>query len=409
MHPLTLTLLLAAGPADWPEFRGPTAQGHAAGHPPAEWGPDRNVAWKVPVPPGWASPVVAGGRVYLSAAGPDGDGPKPDQLLRVLALDLETGRTVWDREVFRQSGGSAPRIHAKNSHASPTPVVAVGRVYAHFGHAGTACLAAADGAVVWATRELAYEPVHGNGGSPVLVGDKLIFSIDGADRQAVVALDAATGKLAWETPRDAKPARPFSFGTPLVIDAAGRRQVVSAGSSVVMSLDPATGKELWRVRYGRGYSVVPRPVFAGGLVVVCTGYDAPTVIAVRPDGTGDVTDTHVAWTAKKNAPLNPSPLAVGESLYTVSDAGVLSCLELRTGNVLWTERVGKAFSASPVYAGGRVYLLAEDGTATVFTPGPAYQPVATNKLGERALASPAVAGDALLVRTDKHLWKIAGK
>jgi outer membrane protein assembly factor BamB len=408
---LTLTLALTPSAADWPQFRGPTQQGHAdaGADPPTEWGPGKNVAWRTEVPgQGWSSPVVAGGRVFLTTAVPRGDGPRPDQSLRAVALDAASGKVVWDVEVFRQDGASAPPIHSKNSHASPTPVVDGDAVYVHFGHMGTARLSAKDGSKVWATQELRYAPVHGNGGSPVPAGGRLVFSIDGADRQEVVALDPASGKVAWRTPRDARPAKAFSFSTPLVITVNGREQVVSVGSDVAMGLDPATGTEYWRVKFS-GYSIVPRPVYAGGLVFFSTGYDTPVLYAVRPDGTGDVTATHVAWTSKKGAPRNASPLAVGDALYTVTDGGLLTCFDAKSGKERWNEGLGGAYTASPLYAGGRAYLLSEDGTGTVFTPGPGYDPVATNKLGERALASPAAAGKALYIRTAKAVYRIEGK
>jgi len=178
---------------------------------------------------------------------------------------------------------------------------------------------------------------------------------------------------------------------------------------VVMSLEPKSGKEIWRASYGSGYSVVPRPVFANGLVYVCTGYNTPTLVAIKPDGTGDVTGTHVAWTVKRNVPHNPSVLAVGDALYMVSDAGVLSCLDGKTGAERWTERVEKAYSSSPMLANGLIYLLSEDGTTTVFKPGDSYEAVATNKLGEKTQATFGVDGDALLLRTEKALYRIEKK
>lgn len=407
---LALTLALPAY-ADWPQFRGAGQQGHApdGANPPTEWGPTKNVAWRTEIPgTGWSSPVVAGGKVFLTTAVPQGDGPKPDQSLRAVALDAKTGKIVWDVEVFRQEGASAPGIHSKNSHASPTPLVDGDAVYVHFGHMGTAKLNAKDGSKVWATRELKYAPVHGNGGSPVLAGGKLVFSIDGADRQSVIALDPATGKVAWETPRAASPAKAFSFCTPLVITVNGREQVVSVGSDVVMGLDPAAGKEVWRVKFS-GYSIVPRPVYAAGLVFFSTGYDNPVLYAVRPDGAGDVTATHVAWTSKKGAPRNASPLAVGDALYCVSDSGLVTCFDAKTGKERWSEGLGGAYTASPLLAGGRAYLLSEDGTGTVFKPGGEYDAVAANKLGERSLASPAADGNALYVRTAKAVYRIEGK
>ncbi|QJW94586.1 PQQ-like beta-propeller repeat protein [Frigoriglobus tundricola] len=417
MHRFVLCIALVPGPAcalaaaDWYQFRGPDGQGHSDATLATEWGPRKNVTWRKELPGlGWSSPTAVGGKIYLTTAVPRGDTNPPDHALRVLCLDAGTGAILWDQEVFVEDGKTAPKPHGKNSHASPTPVVADGMVYAHFGHLGTACLKAADGSVVWANKELKYNSVHGNGGSPVLAGKFLVFSIDGTDKQAVVALDKATGKVAWQTPRENKTgANPFSFSTPLVVSAAGRTQLISAGSGVVMALDPTTGKEFWRVSYGSGYSVVPKPVFANGLVYVCTGYNSPTLLAIKPDGTGDVTKTHVAFTVKKNAPLNPSLLAVDDALYMVSDTGVLSCLDAKTGAERWNERVEKAYSASPLYAGGRIYLLSEDGTATVFKPGATFDEVAKNKLGEKALASFGVAGTALLLRTEKALYRIETK
>ncbi|MDY3558701.1 PQQ-binding-like beta-propeller repeat protein [Gemmata sp. JC673] len=400
---LALALAPALRAADWFQFRGPDGSGHAEAKLPTEWGPKTNVTWRKEVPGvGWSSPVVAGGRVYLTTAVPQSGGYS----LRAVCLDAKTGGTVWDVEVFKQ-GANAPKIHSKNSHASPSAVVEDGRVYVHFGHLGTACLDAKEGTKVWATQELAYKPVHGNGGSPIVAGKHLIFSIDGTDKQAVIALDKTTGAVAWQTPRSLKTGvNPFSFSTPQIITVKGREQLISAGSGSVLSLDPATGKELWRATYGAGYSVVPKPVFANGLVYVCTGYNTPNLIAIKPDGTGDVTATHVAFTVKKNVPHNPSVIAVGDALYMVSDSGTLTCLDAKTGAERWMERVGGNFSASPLCANGLIYLLDEAGTATVFKPGDSYDEVAKNKLGERALASFGVDGDALLVRTEKALYKI---
>lgn len=397
--------------ADWYQFRGPTGQGHADGKDlPTEWSAGKNIAWQTDIPGlGWSSPVVVAGKVYLTTA------VKSDSSLslRVLRLDAKAGKIDWDRQVFAHDPKKAGPSHNKNSYASPTPWIEGDRMYVHFGHLGTACLNTADGSPVWTAR-LPYSPVHGNGGSPVVAGDKLIFSIDGTDKQEVVALDKATGKVAWETPRNAKPKKGFSFTTPLLITVNGREQVISAGSDVVMALDPKTGKELWRVRYD-GYSVVPRPVFGNGLVYVCTGYDNPGLYAIRPDGTGDVTDTHVAWTVKKNSmPRNVGPVLIGDALYAVSDAGLLSCLDAKTGAERWTETLGRPHTASSVYAGGLVYLLAEDGTATVFRPGSGYDEVARNKPLDsgakyQALASYAVDGNALFLRTAKALYRIEKK
>ena len=195
---------------------------------------------------------------------------------------------------------------------------------------GTACLDP-DGNVLWRNNDLHYAPVHGNGGTPVLVDGALIFSCDGSDKRFVVALDCRDGHVLWKKDRTEHPEKGFSFGTPLVIEVAGRKQVVSTGSNVVAAYDPKTGEEIWRVRY-EGYSVVPRPVYGDGLVFLSTGFDSPKLLAIRPDGTGDVTDSHVAWTSNKNAPNSPSPLLLGDELYMVSDGGILTCLDAKTGD-----------------------------------------------------------------------------
>ena len=390
---------------DWPEFRGPTGQGHATTTQlPLEWSSTQNVAWKQPVPGrGWSSPSLAGGRLFLTSA--VGEGGESKRSLRALCLDEPTGKILWDVALFDQDASAAPRIHAKNSHASPTPLVADGRVYVHFGHQGTACLDL-NGKVIWKNTELSYSPVHGNGGSPILVGDKLVFSCDGGSNPFIVALDKSTGKVIWKTPRVTAAKKTFSFSTPLLITAAGKQQIISPGSGAVCAFDPQSGKEIWRARYGEGYSVIPRPVLGHGMIFIGTGYDTPIVMAIRVDGTGDVTDTHVAWTLKKGAPNTPSLLLVGAEVYMVSDGGIASCVDAKTGTVHWQERVGGNYSASPIYANGRIYFQNEEGIGVVVKAGQEFQKLSSNDLGERTLASYAVANDAFYIRTEQHLFKV---
>lgn len=396
--------MLVAGVAraeDWPEFRGPTGEGHsAADNLPLEWGKDKNKVWQQDIPGlGWSSPVVVQGRVYLTTAVP----VKGDFSLEALCLDAKTGAILWEKEVFRENGKTAPAIHSKNSHASPTPLVHDGRLYVHFGHMGTACLDLA-GKILWRNNELKYNPVHGNGGTPIFVDDKLIFSCDGGDQAFVAALDRATGKQAWRTDRRTDPVKKFSFSTPLLITVNGKKQVISPGSEAVMAYDPANGHEIWRVRY-RGYSVIPRPVYGHGLLFISTSYDSPTLLAIRPDGAGDVTKSHIAWSNRQNAPHTPSVLLVGDELYMVSDDGVASCLDAKTGKVHWHERLGGEFSASPVHAAGRIYFQSEDGVGIVVKAGKQFELLARNPLNERTLASYAIADDALFIRTDKRLYR----
>jgi outer membrane protein assembly factor BamB len=403
---LTQICLLQLQSAEWTQFRGPEGNGHAvATGIPLQWSDSLNVTWKQAIPgQGWSSPVVSDGTIYLTAAVPVDD-HEGDFSLRLLSFSAKTGEQLNSVEIFYQEAANAPKIHSKNSHASPTPIIDGDRVYVHFGHQGTACVSR-EGKILWKTQELAYAPVHGNGGSPIIVDDLLIFSCDGAQDPFVVGIEKATGKLRWKTPRKSDVSRKFSFTTPILIDVEGARQLISPGSGEVSALDPQTGEELWRVDYGDGYSVIPKPVFANGLVFICTGYNRPNLLAIRPDGRGDVTETHVVWQTDRQAPHTPSLLVVGDELYMVADKGVASCLDTQTGKLYWEERLGGNYSASPLYVDGRIYFQSEDGDTTVIAPGREYHKLATSQLGEQTLASYGVVDNALLIRSEKHLYRI---
>lgn len=401
-----LVLLVQAAevrPDDWPEFRGPTGQGTVTnGNPPITWSDTKNVTWKQPIPgKGWSSPIVAGGRIFMTTAIELDDG---DLSLHAFCHDSATGKRLWDREIFRQDGKTAPKIHQKNSHASATPTFADGRVYVHFGHVGTACLDT-DGKLIWRTTELKYPPVHGNGSSPIVVDNALIFHADGASDAFVAALDRATGKVLWKTDRPVDAPKKFSFCTPLLIEVGGQRQLICPGSDIVSALDPKTGKEIWNVRYS-GYSVVPRPVYGHGLIFMSTSFDNPVLMAIRPGGQGDLTTTNVAWTFRKNMPQTPSMLLIGDEHYTISDKGFASCFDAKSGKLHWQERVGGNFSASPIYANGRIYLQSEEGVGTVLKAGKQFEVLSRNPLNERSLASYAAVGDALIIRTESNLYRI---
>jgi outer membrane protein assembly factor BamB len=408
---LSLSIVLVAVAAraeDWPQFRGPSGQGHSAERGvPFEWSETRNVIWKTPVPgSGWSSPVVAGGRVWVTAATDQGGASNRPATasLRALAFDVETGRELLNVEVFRIN--RTGDINPKNSRASPTPIVDGDRVYVHYGTDGTAALTTS-GQIVWKAR-FEYEAMHGNGGSPVLYGDLLILSCDGADTAFVVALDKQTGKVRWKTQRR----RPFdqAYSTPLVIRVGDRDELVSVGAYRAAAYDPLTGREIWRVGYPvnfpEGFSNVIRPVYGDGLVFISGGFNEPSFFAVGADGTGDVTKTHVAWTLKRGAPLTPSPLLAGDELYLVNDTGILYCLNPKTGDAYWQQRLGGNYSASPIFADGRIYFLSEDGVATVIAPGKAFRKLATNELDGATLASMAVSGASIFIRTGTHLYRI---
>ena len=260
-----------------------------------------------------------------------GSGARGEVSLRALAFDLDSGRELVNVEVFRVKYPRA--INEKNSRASATPVLEGDRVYVHFGADGTAALTTT-GEIVW-KAQFPYESQHGGGGSPVLHGDLLIFNCDGSNDAFVVAVDKATGKVRWKT--DRRQPADQAYTTPLAIRVGDKDQIVSVGAYRAAAYDPQSGKEIWRVSYADGFSNVPRPVYGHGLVYIATGFQQPTLIAVRADGTGDVTSSHVAWTLRRGAPLTPSPLLVGDELYIVSDSGIASCLDAKSGTVQLAE------------------------------------------------------------------------
>ncbi len=391
---------------EWFEFRGPTGQGHSTAKDlPVEWSPTEHVIWKTNIPGvGWSSPIVVDNKIYVTTAVSEESEKSPDQSLRLVCLDLDSGEILWNKEVFHQTKETAQRIHGKNSHASPTPISDGKFIYVHFGTHGTACLTL-DGKELWKTNELKYQMQHGNGGSPIIVDDKLVIICDGRGSNFIVALDRKTGKIVWKTERNVTGRKKFSFGTPLLITVNGKKQIVAPGTDVISGHSPQDGKEIWHLNY-TGYSVIPRPIYEHGLIFVTTSYDRPSLLAIRPDGKGDVTDTHLAWSNKSQIPHTPSLTVVGNELYTISDKGIAQCFDAKTGKLIWKERVGGNFSASPLDANGKIYFQSEDGETTVIEAGKKYKELGRNDLKERTLASYAVAGDTLLIRTKKQLYRI---
>ena len=395
--------------ADWPQFRGPGGQGHSdATNLPLTWSETENIKWKVPVAGlGWSSPAIQGDQIWITSAVDDG------KTLHAIALDRATGKSLHDVTIFELAKPGP--VHSKNSHASPTPLIEGDRVYVHYGAHGTACLKT-DGTVVWKTQDLKHDHRHGPGGSPVIFEDLLILNCDGSDIQFVVALDKNTGEIRWKKKREhigedrltGKSNVPMSYTTPLLTEINGTIQLLSSGADSIVSYNPRNGEEYWWFRYD-GYSNVPRPVVGKGLVFISSGYDQPEFYAVKVDGTGDVTESHLGWNMKKAAPLNPSPLLVGDELYLISDNGIATCLDAVSGTKHWQERIGGNFSASPTLADGKIYLLDEDGKTTVLAPGKKYEVLATNTLEGRTLATPAMVDHSVFLRTDTHLYRLEKK
>ncbi|MFM8288394.1 MAG: PQQ-binding-like beta-propeller repeat protein, partial [Planctomycetaceae bacterium] len=289
---------------------------------------------------------------------------------------------------------------------SPTPLVRDGAVYVHFGAQGMARLSATTGQLDWLCTDFDYPPMHGNGGSPVLHSGKLIVACDGSSKPFVLAIDAQTGKVAWRTPRSVEARVSHSFVTATVAIVDGQPQVLAPGPDHCAAYDIGTGRELWRVK-APGWSVVPQPTIGHGLAIYNHDYDNPELMAVRLGGKGDITESHIAWRLKRGAPSTPSPVLVGEELFFVSDNGIASCINAKTGETHWTERLGGNFSASPIHVNDRILMLNENGLATWLAVGRKFEILGTNELPGRTLATPAFSRGAMYLRTDELLYKIA--
>ena len=403
---------------DWPQFRGPGGQGHSSAKGLAiTWSETANIRWKRAIEgTGWSSPVIQNNQIWLTSASEKG------KSLVVICLDRATGRQrhhISPFSVVTPVGAQARksalelyvagivRLHPKNSYASPTPIIQGNRVFVHFGPYGTACLGT-NGKVIWKTR-LPHKTYYGPSSSPVLIDDLLIVQCHGTDVRFVTALDKNTGRARWTRTHEARSSKRKSHNsesTPLVIQTASGRQLICNVAGHVLAYEPLTGKSLWSVRQLENYAQVPRPVFGHNLVFTAGGYFSPVVFAIRPDGAGDITESHVVWSVRKAVPNNPSLLLVRDELYMVSDKGVASCLDARTGTLRWRERLGGNFSASPIFADDRIYFFSEEGITTVLAPGRNFRKLATNKLDGRIMASPAISGTAIYLRTDQHLYCI---
>lgn len=418
---------MAAAEDAWPQFRGPDGQGNApAANPLLEFSNTKNTRWRTPLEGrGWSSPVVSEGHVWLTTAISQAATPeetaqklKGDPMagikevagsveFKALCLDFDTGRIIHSIALSKTSDPEP--INPMNSYASPTPTISDGKVYCDFGNYGTWCLDAMTGEKVW-HRQVAVDYSVGPGSSPLVVGNHLILVCDGVDQQFVLALDKNTGDEVWRTARPPMRATNVEFkkaySTPLVVTTEGKMQLIVPGAQWICGYAPETGEEIWRIDHGDGFSVSPRPIQAGDFVVFSTGYMRPELVAVRTDGQGDVSATHIAWRASRGAPTKPSPIVVDDRIFVVSDQGVLTQLRSEDGSIAWQERLGGNYSASPINAGGRLYFCSHEGDVTVLEAGTEFRTLAKNELGSQIMASPAVIGNDLLLRTDDALMRI---
>ena len=401
----------------WPMFRGSRGNGSVAdARLPLLWSETNNVRWKIAIPHvGWSTPVVQGDQVWVTSATEKGTN------FFAFCVDVKTGKLLFEKQLFH-ADAPEPLGNGVNCYASPSPAIEPGRVYVHFGSYGTACLDTVTGEVLWKREDLKCRHYRGPGSSVILYRDLLILTFDGVDVQYLIALDKRTGKTVWKSDRTTvwndldekgQPKRDGDFrkgfATPLVIDVSGKAQLISPGSSMLYAYEPATGKEIWRVR-NTEHTPAVSPVFGGGVVLAVTGHGAAEMRAIRPDGTNDVTDSHVVWrVAGKDVPLTPSPVVLDGLLYMLSDNGIMTCLETGSGKTVWREPVGGNCLASPILDGERIYIFSVSGKTTVIRAGRSFEKLAENRLDSGFMASPAVAANSLILRTKTHLYCVEAK
>ena len=422
LKPLSVLLIgLASGPtllrADWPDFRGPKGDGHANAKPvglPLTWSETNNITWKTEIHDrGWSAPVIMGDQIWMTTATEKGH----DYF--AVAVDKKTGKILFDEKIFHTDNPEPLGNGASmNCYATPSSVIEPGRVYVHYGSAGTACLDTKSGKVLWKRDDLPCRHYRGASASPILFENLLILTFDGADLQYTAALDKQTGATVWKTNRsvvwndEGVPGQMAkdgdlrkSHGTPLIATVAGKPQLISVGAKASYGYDPRTGDELWRVEYN-DWSSAPRPLFENGVAYIVTGLTKKELWAVKPDGRGNVTDSHVLWKLNTRVGKYASPLLVNGLIYTAAEESFVTCVDAADGQVVWTERIGGKYAASPIYADGRLYLFSQDGSTTVLNPGRKLEVLATNKLDNGFMACPAVDGKALILRTKTHLYRV---
>jgi len=402
---LTSTLCLAtrllADDSTWPEFRGPSGDGIAADAD-LPIAIDKSVVdWRTAIHgKGWSSPVVWKNQIWLTTATEDG------KRMSVMCIDRASGKIVHDKVLIENEEPSF--CHPMNSYASPTPAIKDGYVYVHFGAYLTACLETTNADVIWQRRDFECDHFRGPASSPILYDGKMFVAFDGIDVQYVVALDAQTGETVWRQKRRIDYGTDVgdqmkAYGTAEVINVNGQDQLVYPSAAATIAYDPQTGGEIWTVYHG-GMNASARPILAGSTLLLTNGQGV--MVAVRMGGEGNITDSNVVWSSNKSVAKRSSPIVVDEFIFMVTDDGILTCRELATGEIVWRKRLSGTFAASPVYAKGRLYFFNMDGEILTLLPLRSYSPLAETALGDGFMASPAVVGNQMILRSKSMLYCI---
>jgi outer membrane protein assembly factor BamB len=393
---------------NWPGFRGPTRQGISnEKNVPTKWSETSNIVWKTSIDGiSWSSPIVFGDRVFVTTATEEGAS------FHLLCLDRKTGAVLWDRQVLRQKPGHKQQL---NSYASSTPVTDGKNVYI-VAFDGNIAAVSTEGETVWMYRDFVYFSEHGLGVSPILYKELLIVAFDPSssgpdtklgwqkpwDKAVILALDKNTGKVRWEGKRGLSR---IAHVSPQILTVNGKDQLISSAGDVIQGFDPDTGERIWTIS-SPGEGVVPSVVVGEGMIFTASGFGDSAIRVVRAGGKDDVTATHIAWESPDDVTKIPSMLYIKPYLYLVTEAGVAKCFKAATGEVIWRERLGGRFSASPVWADGKIYFISEKGTTTVIQEGAEFKILAKNELNETCKASPAISQGNIFIRSEKHLYSI---
>lgn len=407
-----ISVVTAKQGGNWTHFRGSNMDGHASvNEVPLAWNDSLNVVWKTPVKGlGWSSPVIFDDQIWLTSATRDG------KEMYALCFDLKTGKQLASLTLFTPV--EIQRIHSTNSYATPTPCIAEGFVYVHFGGFGTACIDTKTFKTVWKREDLQCEHMQGPASSVILYKELLIVHLEGTSNPYVIALNKHTGETVWKSTRPAdvydkvEPVYRKSYQTPIVITVNGRDLLISNSAQMCFAHDANTGEVIWTVYYGYD-STVSQPLYYNGLVYVNSGWifleNTPSftrLYAINPEGKGDVTQTHVKWIYEDLVPQIPTPVIVDGKMYMVHDRGMASCIDAQTGTLIWKHQLNGNFNASPVYAGGYIYFFNVKGECTIVKPGENYSGIARNMIGETVKATPAFVDSGMILRTEKNLYLI---
>lgn len=400
---------------NWTHFRGSDLNGISADQKaPVSWNDSTNIIWKANIEgSGWSSPIVFGNQVWVTSASDNG------KQMWGICLDFNSGKQIYKIDLFQPD--SVQSKHSINTYATPTPCIENGYVYFHFGTYGTTCIDTNNGKVVWKRTDLNCDHVQGPGSSPILYKNLIILHLEGVDVQYLIALDKNTGKTVWKTNRPIEvyekltPIGKKAYITPIIVNVNGKDLLISNGSAVCIAYNPENGEEVWRFVEGED-STIAMPITENGIVYFYPGFVTPTdgekyteLLAVNPDGKGDITNTNVLWRFKSPILQLLTPLIKNGLIYTIDTRNMFFCLDAKTGQEVYSMKLKQKYNSSPVYAGENIYFTSVKGETLVLKAGNRLQVIAENKLPGEVYATPAILRNSILIRTDKQLYRIGMK